>query len=91
MGPLNKREKNPRFQKAFAELGSSWDVEASLIIELEAFTCIMYGHDRVTDVDVVRTLMLNKMVGEDMNLNTKSKVDQARLPPCKKSLYPHMR
>ena len=91
IGPLKKLEKNPRFQKVFAELGSRWDVEPSLLTDLEAFTCIMYGHTRVTDVDEVRALMMKKLVGEDMNLNAKSKVDLARLPPCKNSLYPHIR
>lgn len=34
--------------------------------------------------------MLKKMVGEDKPLNHDSKVDLARLPPCKNSLLPHV-
>ncbi len=74
----------------FANLGTSWDVESSLLFDLEAFTCIIYGYPRVSDIDEVRALLLKKMVGEDATLTTKSKVDLARLPPCKNSLYPHI-
>ena len=50
----------------------------------------MYGQARETSVDVVRGKMLKKMVGEDERLTTKSKVDLARLPPCKNNLIPHV-
>ena len=62
VGPPKKFEKNPTFQKVFAGLGSSLDAEASFLIDLEAFTCIMYGHARVTDIDEVRALMFKKIV-----------------------------
>ena len=41
-------------------------------------------------MDVVRGKMLRKMVGEDEKLTIKSKVDLARLPPCKNNLIPHV-
>ena len=47
VGPPKKLDKNPIFQKVFTELGSSWDAETSLLIGLEAFTSIMYGHAQV--------------------------------------------
>ena len=34
--------------------------------------------------------MLKKMVGEDDNLTSKSKVDISRLPPCKDAHTPHV-
>ena len=48
--------------------------------------------DRVASltVDVVRTKLLRKMVGEDENLTSRSKVDLARLPPCQSALKPHI-
>ena len=48
--------------------------------------------DRVASltVDVVRTKLLRKMVGEDDNLTSRSKVDLARLPPCQSALKPHI-
>ena len=91
LGPLRKLQKYPRFQEVFAQLGSEWDLDTKVQTHLEAFTCIMYGHARVTNVDEVRTLMLKKMVGEDEALTEKSKVDLSRLPPCRRSLYPHVK
>jgi hypothetical protein len=91
VNPLKKLEKKPKFQDSFAKLGVSWDVEVKLIDELEEFTCIMYGYPRVKQVDTVRALMLKKMVGEGDTLRSSSKVDLARLPPCKRSLIPHIR
>ena len=58
--------------------------------QLEAFTCAMYGQAREKSVDLVRSKLLKKMVGEDSTLNTKSKVDMVRLPPCRDSLIPHI-
>ena len=58
--------------------------------ELEAFTCLMYGHAREKFVNAVRSIMLNKMVGENKKLTTKYKLDLSRLPPCRDSLAPHI-
>lgn len=58
--------------------------------DIEAFTCLMYGQARVKSVNVVRSIMLKKMVGEDEQLTTKSKVDLSRLPPCRDNLVPHI-
>lgn len=58
--------------------------------EVEAFTCLLYGYAREVSVDKVRSIMLRKMVGDDERLSIKSKVDLARLPPCKKNLIPHV-
>jgi len=49
----------------------------------------MYGHTRDSSVDTVRVKMLKKMVGDDEVLNTKSKIDLSRIPPCHDSLVPH--
>lgn len=61
-----------------------------LLKELEQFTCLMYGHNRQSSVDVVRAILLRKMVGEDEKLSIKSKVDLTRLPPCRSALKPHI-
>lgn len=62
------------------------DVQA----ELEEFTCIMYGEPRETSVNTVRNKMIMKMVGDDLNPSSKSKVDLVKLPPCQNSLIPHV-
>ena len=61
-----------------------------MLKELEQFTCLMYGQSRQSSVDVVRAILLRKMVGEDEKLTVKSKVDLTRLPPCRAALKPHI-
>lgn len=90
VGPLKKLQKYPRFQKVFKDLGSDWTVKPQVYEALEEFTCLMYGNTRVKSINEVRLLLLKKMVGEDKKLNSKSKVEFSRLPPCKDSLYPHI-
>ena len=90
VGPLKKLEKNPRFHKAFGELGDSWELNPEVLRRVEKFTCVMYGLGRESSVDIVRAKMLRKMVGEDKTLTSKSKVDLARLPPCHSALKPHI-
>lgn len=41
-------------------------------------------------VDTIHSIMLRKMVGENKELATKSKVDISGLPPCRDSLVPHI-
>ena len=92
MGPLTKLEKNPRFHKAFRQLGDDWNVTPQMLKELEQFTCLMcmYGQSRQSSVDVVRAILLHKMVWEDEKLAVKSRVDLTRLPPCRSALKPHI-
>ena len=90
VGPPKKLQKNPKYQKAFRQLSDDWTVKPEVMADVEAFTYLMYGQARETSVDVVRGKILKKMVGEDERLTTKSKVDLARLPPCKNNLIPHV-
>ena len=50
----------------------------------------MYGYSKETSVNIVRTKMLKKMVGEDNDLTKESKIHLSRLPPCQDSLLPHI-
>ena len=50
----------------------------------------MYGYSKETSVNVVRSKILKKMVGEDNDLTKESKVDLSHLPPCQDSLLPHI-
>uniref|UniRef100_UPI0035902182 uncharacterized protein isoform X2 n=1 Tax=Myxine glutinosa TaxID=7769 RepID=UPI0035902182 len=90
VGPLKKLEKNPRFHKAFSQLGDYWTLKPEVLRQLKQFTCLMYGQSRESSVDVIRAKLLRKMVGEDKKLNSKFKVDLARLPPCHSALKPHV-
>jgi len=48
---------------SFRKLGDEWSVDQEVTDELEAFTCLMYGHAREKSVNSVRSIMLRKMVG----------------------------
>ena len=50
----------------------------------------MHGHNRKSSVDVIPGKFLRKMVGEDVKLTSKSKVDLVRLPPSHSILKPHV-
>ena len=70
--------------------GDHWSVDQEVLNDLEAFTCLMYGHARERSINSVRSIMLKKMVGEDEQLTVKCKVDLSRLPPCRNNLVPHI-
>ena len=89
VGPLKKLEKNPRFHKAFKQLGDEWNVKSDVLKQMELFTCLIYGQPRETSIDSTRVKLLHKMVGEDKTLSSKSKVDLSRLPPCHSALKAH--
>uniref|UniRef100_UPI00358FB7B0 uncharacterized protein n=1 Tax=Myxine glutinosa TaxID=7769 RepID=UPI00358FB7B0 len=72
VGPLKKLEKNPRFHKAFRQLGNNWIINPLVLKQLEQFTCLMYGQSRDSSVDVVRAKLLRKMVGVNEKLTSKS-------------------
>lgn len=74
----------------YRKLGDEWVITEDVMKDIEAFTCLMYGYAREVSVDKVRSIMLKKMVGDDEQLTMKSKVDLARLPPCKRNLIPHV-
>ena len=81
------------FHKALRQLGDDWNVTPQMLKELEQFTCLMYGQSRQSSVDVVRAILLRKMVGRgggDEKLTVNSKVDLTRLPPCRSALKPHI-
>jgi len=75
---------------SFRKLGDEWSADQNVTGELEAFACLMYGYAREKSVNSVRSIMLQKMVGENQELTTKSKVDLSRFPPCRDSLIPHI-
>ena len=63
----------------------------TLVEELEEFTCAMYGYVPEKSVNVVRHLMMQKMVGEGVELTTESKIDLSKLPPDRDSLTQHIK
>ncbi|KAJ8248142.1 hypothetical protein GJAV_G00238790 [Gymnothorax javanicus] len=73
-----------------SQLGEEWKVKPEVQEQLEGFTCLMYGQSRLKSVNLARTKILKKMVGEDETLSCKSRVDFACLPPCQNALIPYI-
>ena len=71
-------------------MGDEWEVPDNVLNIIEAFTCCIYGFERDTSINLVRYKMLKKMVGEDEELTTTSRVDLNKLPPCLDNLIPHV-
>ena len=90
VGPLKQLEKNPRFHKVFRHLSDNWNIKPQVLKQLELFTCLMYGQSRESLVDIVHAKLLCKMVVEEEKLTSKSKVNQACLPPCHCALKLHV-
>lgn len=74
---------------SFGELGDEWSEDQEVTVELEAFTCLIYGYARVRSVNTVRNIILSKVLGENDELTTKSKADLSRLLSCRGTLALH--
>ena len=72
------------------QIGEEWDLTPHVLEVLEEFTCLVYGQNRESSMDGLRTKPLRKIVGEDEKLTSKPKADLARLPPCHPALKPHI-
>ena len=84
-------QSNPEYLEIFAKLGESWEVGKDVYTGLEKFTCHLYGLPRFSKVNKARLFKLKAMCGNKRKINRKCKVELYRLPPCKRSLYPHIR
>ena len=49
--PIKLPQKHPRFRNVLAKLGEVWGVSDDVIAGVEAFTCVIYGWSRVTNID----------------------------------------
>lgn len=87
--PLKKLGKRPLYQDCFAKLGDSREIDDKFVNDLGEFFCLMYGFPKSKHVNTVRALMLRKIIGENTTTKASSRVDLAKLPPCKFSLVSH--
>jgi hypothetical protein len=54
-------QKSPQFQSALAQIGDSWQISEDLFLQIEAFTCLLYGGK---EVSCVNDLPYNKSRGK---------------------------
>lgn len=80
LSPL-KLLRNQKYQDAFAQLGTQWNLTDELINSLEEFTCRLYAaQSNITDVNELRYSLFRAKKGN---------VESGQLPPCKDCLYLH--
>jgi hypothetical protein len=59
--PIKILQKSPQFQSALAQIGDSWQISEDLFLQMEAFTCLLYGSKEVPSVN---DLCYNKIRGK---------------------------
>ena len=90
--PIKLLQKSPQLVEALSQLGDMWDPPERLVDDLEEFTCAMYGRTHHKSVDAVRYAILSeKCGGPDGTINIDRNIDLGQFPPCRKSLYQHIR
>jgi hypothetical protein len=59
--PIKTLQKSPQFQSTLAQIGDSWQISEDLFLQMEAFTCLLYGGK---EVSCVNDLRYNKIRGK---------------------------
>ena len=86
--PLKVLQKNPRFERVLARLREEWTPADDVLAGLEAFTCAMYGRNRLTSVNQFQYMLISEKCGwKDGKLNPKRNVDFCSLPPCQEGSH----
>ena len=76
-------EKNPKFLKAFQDLGSNWELTDETFELLEEYICVLYG-SRKKDVNQVHHDLFQKK-----HVKEEKVIDLSMLPPCHSVLMLH--
>jgi hypothetical protein len=72
---------NQRYQVAFTELGSTWQLSDTVFDTIEEFTCKLYSRNtKCVNVNKLRYEMYRSHGGD---------VESGQLPPCQNTLYQH--
>ena len=77
MTALKQMKSDKDYQKAFTELGRSWEVSEELSEKLQEITCRMYFPS-------TRTTQVNKLRYQIFYAR-RAEVDSSQLPPCEMS------
>ena len=89
--PIKVLGKKETFEDCFARLGESWNLDSDIIIQLEKFTCTLYGYPRYSNINLLRYDLLMKKCDGNMKLDPSKSVDLGSLPPCSNTLIQHMK
>ena len=76
---LKLLKSDEKYQKLFHKLGG-WEVTNEMFVELQEFTCLMYGGKKCKDVNNLRYQMFVKRKGKN---------ESQHLSACMNALYKH--
>ena len=89
--PFRLLESNPKYHSSFQILGSSVIVKEDTRTEMEEFTCLMYGSNKIKSVDSLRfSKAKEKFSSKGSLISADENTDMSLLPPCLKSLNLHV-
>ena len=90
--PIKTLQNSPQFQSALAQNGDSWQISEDLSLQMEAFTCLLYGGKEVSCVNDFR---YNKIRGNCCStgetFDASKNIDLGALPPCRNCLREHLK
>jgi hypothetical protein len=85
-------QKSPQFRSALAQIGDSWQISEDLFLQIEAFTCLLYGGK---EVSCVNDLLYNKSRGKCCSMgetfDASTNIDLSVLPPCRNCQREHLK
>ena len=92
--PLKLVEKNHQYIPIFARIGQERQCSESLINDMEAFTCVIYGGTTYSNINKLRyDIFLRKYSSSSGRnvINVSDGTDMRLLPPCRSDLEMHIR
>lgn len=87
--PIKVMEKAVKLSGLFSKLGNSWMASRNVVKELDAFTCALYGKNRLTSVDSACHAKTIDLYSSGIVPTTN--INMGALPPCRKSLLEHIK
>lgn len=80
-----------KYVKAFSLLGNTWNAPMDSLLEvIEPFVCEMYGNSRITSVNELRFVIMQRKCGGEKEFKKASAFDLSALPPCQNVLIQHL-
>ena len=92
--PLKLVEKNHQYIPILARIGQERQCSESLINDMEAFTCAIYGGTTYNTINKLRyDIFLRKYLSSSGSnvINVSDGTDMSLLPPCRSALEMHTR
>ena len=94
IAPLKLVEKNHQYIPTLSQIGQERQCSESLLNNMEAFTCAIYGGSTYRNINKLRyDIFLRKYSSSSANnvINVSDGTDMSLLPPCRSALEMHIK